>query len=204
MKKIIVMLFIAALIFSASFVSAEGLYVSGDLGATLTGDSSFTAPGEKIDFDFETGLLVNGAVGMDLGNNVRVEGEIGYQTADVDRISKGGEAFDGGDNINVLSFLINGYYDIPMDAPVTPFISGGIGFANVQLEDDDGGRDADDSVFAYQIGAGLGYVVDEQITVDCGYRYMATSDPEFDIQGSTGDAEYGSHNFYVGVRFAIQ
>ncbi len=54
----------------------------------------------------------------------------------------------------------------------------------------------DDTVFAYQVGAGVGYAVTEKVSFDVKYRYFATSDPEFD----TTKAEYSSHNVYAGIR----
>jgi len=38
----------------------------------------------------------------------------------------------------------------------------------------------DDTVFAYQIGAGAGYAVNKNITIDLKYRYFATEDPDFE------------------------
>ena len=56
--------------------------------------------------------------------------------------------------------------------------------------------DADDTVFAWQVGAGIGYALTPQLTFDLKYRYFATSDPEFD--GT--EVEYASHNVYAGIR----
>jgi len=100
--------------------------------------------------------------------------------------------------VDVLSFLVNCYYDIETGSPVTPFIGVGIGAANVDVEDED------DTVFAYQASAGIGYAISDSTTLELGYRYMATSDPEFHALGETIEAEVGSHNFYGGVRVAIQ
>jgi len=57
----------------------------------------------------------------------------------------------------------------------------------------------DDTVFAYQVGVGVGYAVNEKINLDVKYRYFGTSDPEFD----TTEAEYSSHNVYVGIRVSF-
>ena len=69
--------------------------------------------------------------------------------------------------------------------------STGVGYANVDLDGDE-----DDSVFAYQVGAGIGYAVSDQATIDLKYRYFATEDPDF---GGV-DAEVASHNIYLGIR----
>ena len=49
------------------------------------------------------------------------------------------------------------------------------------------------------MGAGVDYAVNEKITIDFKYRYLGTSDPEFD----TTTVEYSSHNFYAGIRAAF-
>ena len=51
-------------------------------------------------------------------------------------------------------------------------------------------------MFAWQVGAGIGYALTPQLTFDLKYRYFATSDPEFD--GT--EVEYASHNVYAGIR----
>ena len=203
MKKCRVVLFALALIFTASYASAEGLYARGSIGASLVDDSTVTVQGYSgsAEIEFDTGLLFSAAIGSDLGNNTRVEGEVSYMTADVDRIVAGGLYIDLADEVNVLSLLVNCYYDIETGSTMTPFIGAGIGVANVEVEGD---GSEDDTVFAYQAGAGIGYAVNDSTTLELGYRYMATSDPEFQEAGETVEAEVGSHNFYVGVRVAIQ
>ena len=76
----------------------------------------------------------------------------------------------------------------------------GIGFAGVSAEDLAAAgvsvSSYDDTVFAYQFGVGVGYAVEESVTLDFGYRYFATSDPEF----NGAEFEFESHNISFGVR----
>ena len=203
MKKCVVVLFALALVFTASYASAEGLYVKGILGATMPTDSTVDVSGQSVpadngdyDFEFDSGWLFGAAVGSDLGNNVRVEGEIAYSSADVDTI-EGDDASDF--EVSGWTYLLNCYYDIDNGSSVTPFIGAGIGAATVEFDDD--GDDDDDTVFAYQVSAGIGYAVNDSTTIELGYRYLATSDPEF--EDGDVEAEYGSHNFAIGVRMAL-
>ena len=84
----------------------------------------------------------------------------------------------------------------------TPYLSAGLGFAKVEVNDLNvpgsglPNSNDDDTVFAYQVGVGVGYAVNEKVTIDAKYRYFATSDHEFD----TREAEFASHNFFFGVR----
>lgn len=98
--------------------------------------------------------------------------------------------------------MANAYYDFKNSSIVTPYIGGGIGFANVNVGDGNVGgvqvwADDDDTVFAYQLAIGTGFDVTKELTIDLGYRYYATQDPSFELV----DAEYSSHNVMVGLRY---
>ena len=62
-----------------------------------------------------------------------------------------------------------------------------------------------DTVFAYQIGGGIGYRVDESITVQLGYKYQAAAGLQFD--GKSGPTSVKTktdmkiHLFEVGLRY---
>jgi opacity protein-like surface antigen len=57
----------------------------------------------------------------------------------------------------------------------------------------------DDTIFVYHVGGGVGYIVSTKVTLDLKYRYLVGSDPEF----GTTEAEFVSHNFYIGVRYTF-
>jgi len=206
MNKNLLIIFVCvpALFFSATVHSAEGLYISGNLGFAMASDSDLTdstVPGVTVNTEFDTGLAFAAALGYDF-NRFRVEGEISYQTNDVDKIGAQGVFFDATGDATALSFLINGYYDFVNRSAFTPYISAGLGFAQVEFNDLNisgsgfPGSSDDDTVFAYQIGIGVGYAVTEKVTIDVKYRYFGTEDSEYD----TTEAEFASNNFLFGVR----
>ena len=201
MKKCVIALFVFALVFAASYASAEGLYLKGGIGASLVDDSTVRVQGmsDSAEMKFDTGLFLGGAIGYDLGNNVRLEGEVSYMTTDVDRVYGPGSSFDVSNDVNVLSYLVNFYYDVKNQSPSTFIIGGGIGVSNVEVDNDG----YDDTVFAYQVGAGVGYATSDSVTIEVGYRYLATSNPEFEYNGIRVEAEVGSHNIYCGVRVTM-
>ena len=104
-----------------------------------------------------------------------------------------------------LGLLLNGYYDFVNKSPWTPFVSAGLGLARVDSNDMNvpgsgiANTNEDDTVFGFQVGAGVGYAVSGTVSLDVKYRYFGTSDPEFD----TTDVEYSSHNVYAGVRVSL-
>ncbi len=65
----------------------------------------------------------------------------------------------------VTGGMVNAAYDIDVF-----YLLGGVGMAN--LEFDDGLVSDDETGFAWQIGAGVGYALDENMIVDLKYRYF--------------------------------
>lgn len=215
MKKAIYTSIIAlALVFSANAYAAQGMYVSVDAGLAMSDDIDVTLPrdfpGAKFSFEFDTGAAFSGAIGYRM-ENFRVEGEVGYQKNDFDTTEISAFNFnlaeletDG--DVNIVSFLANAYYDFPTGSRFTPFISAGLGVAQVEVNDlffprIPGGVTAteDDTVFAWQVGAGVSYAISSMLDLELKYRYFVTEDPEFE-----GDITFDgptSHNVYLGMRF---
>ncbi len=76
--------------------------------------------------EFDAGVAVLAALGYKM-EQLRFEGEIGYQVNDFDQQSA--------PLIADLSFLANVYYDIPTTSRFTPFLTAGIGFVMVDVND---------------------------------------------------------------------
>ena len=196
MKKIIVLLVSVFLILGSSYVfAADGPYFSGNIGAAFLTDSDISGGGVDGELRFDTGFVVAGAVGTSI-DSFRIEGEVSYQSNDTDEVKidgLGSGDIDG--DVTALSLLLNGYYDFNNGSAITPYLTAGIGYSNVEIDLDDLG-DENDGVFAYQFGAGFGFAATDNVTIDAKYRYFATEDPDFDGV----DAEVASHNIYLGVR----
>jgi opacity protein-like surface antigen len=211
MKKILVSIAgcAALLAFSSMAECAEGPYVGGNIGFAIPNDSDLSEPGVSGTIESETGYALGVVAGIDLGIT-RVDGEVAYQKNDLDTITLtifglGTASSSITGDISSLTFLVNGYYDFKNTSPLTPYVSAGFGFSRVEVSDISvpgiGPITAseDDTVFAYQVGAGVGYAITPELTIDAKYRYFGTSDPSF---GGT-EAEYSSHNFYGGLRVSF-
>lgn len=195
MKKFM-SLCVALLVFFASAPLAQAAtpYVSASAGLALLSESD--VEGSWVtDIDYKSGFVINGALGLD-GGMYRIEGAVGYQVSDWDEIN-GIELADNVDaEVSILSFMANGYLDIEMPVSmVTPYLTAGVGIANVAFEDFEDSDD--DTVFAYQFGAGVGIDAIPNVMLDLGYRYFATGDvsPAEDV-----DVSIASHNIVAGVR----
>ena len=189
---------------------AAGGYVGLEGGAVWLSESSFTVLGENIgDLKFDTGWSIGAVAGYDFGT-WRLEGELAYRSSGAkeftDAFGAGSSSLDG--DVTSTAIMVNAFYDFKTLSPsVYPYIGVGIGGANVSADVKEAGLqvlDDSDFVFAYQFVAGVAFPVSKQLTIDLNYRYFATTDPTFEISGLpgvTGDAEYASHNAFLGLRY---
>jgi opacity protein-like surface antigen len=190
--------------------AAEGLYMSGHLGASWLSDADFDGSNPAIrlrsEVEFDPGVHLGAAIGYDFGR-FRFEGEFGYRSnefkemkdIELNGLPLGNLDADG--DLDAFLFMVNGFYDFDTGTKFTPYLGGGIGFASLEINDISIAGiingDEDDSVFAYQLAGGVGYEITEQIVVDLSYRFVATADPDF----GTIESEYHSHTLMAGIRF---
>ena len=112
-------------------------------------------------------------------------------------------------DVKVFTGFVNAVLDADFGAPIVPFFGGGIGFANVNLDNVTGTSrgnkfnlaDQSDTVLAFQAMVGAGYKVTDLITAEFGYRFLTLNNPTFD-NGGAGEFELGidSHQFWLGLR----
>lgn len=201
MRKTISLAAITMIFGITSTVSAtEGMYISANIGAAIPSDSELTdpsSPGLTPDLGYKSGLAVTAALGYDLGNDTRFEGEISYQKNDFDTIFSSGVTRNVTGDANALSLLLNGYYDFATGNALIPYVTAGLGVTNIETNDfTSTGSVNNDTAFAYQIGFGTTYTLSEEMAIDLRYRYLASNNLTF---GST-EVEYASHNIYLGVK----
>jgi len=196
--------------------AGEGAYATINLGAAFTQDATNagSASAISIESEFDTGVFVSGAAGYRWAQGVAVEGEILYSKADIDKLrlnNAGGTGaslasirFDG--DVSTVGFMVNGAYNHDTGTQWTPFIKGGVGVAKISVNDITANgtliADDDDTVFAYQIGAGVDFAVNDQFGIGLAYRYFGTADPTFkDSTGTNFDSELSQH--IISVRGTV-
>ncbi len=198
----------AVLVAPAAIAADQGWYVSGMAGVTFAEDANVTD--SSIPFPLtassDTGFNLAGAGGYAFGNGLRLEGEVAYRQFDVDKITIVGVSLPASGNGNSFSLMANGFYDFDLGGGWKPYVGGGIGLARVEASKIAiaGGAlvDDEDTVFAYQVGGGMGYTLTPQATVFLDYRYFATEDPTFrDVDGGTLKSELHTHNVSLGLRY---
>jgi len=188
--------------FLAPASSTEGAYVSASVGEAAMNNVNFS---NYNGFGrYNSGITMLGAVGYGFKNNCRLEGEVGYQANDNNNDYYG--ASFNNRNISVLFFLANGYYDIPVFGGAQPYITAGIGVANVNANGiiAQGGLpnipSVNETAFAYQLGVGITIPINNNIKLDARYRYFATNvivDSLFD------NTRLSSNSVLLGLKIGI-
>ena len=177
----------------------NGLYVGGIVGSSLQPDTSLSSPslGSEV-LEFYPGYTFGGFVGYDFGNHFRLEGELSYRE---NRIRNGG----GEDPQAIASaMMFNGFYDVPLMKPLSLYLGGGFGVATAQLETVSLGQviDANESVFAYQLEAGINCNFRPNVNFSLGYRYFGASNPEFVLPaGQRVQMALENHEFIMKMRY---
>jgi opacity protein-like surface antigen len=192
MKRTLLATSALALIAGSGQANADGFYVSILGGANFMQDKSGTQgvplAGTSFKFDPDTGFTVGGAVGLHLDKwlkGTRVEFEASYRHNDV-----GGSwtnfsvpFFHSGGPVSAtmsnFAVMANVWYDIDVGQKWVPYVGGGAGWDRAHLDGVFVGSTAfsvERSGFAFQLGAGLNYPIQDGVSLGIGYRYFRGPD----------------------------
>jgi len=190
MRALKLLLIAAAVsLFGVQGASAQ-LYLGGHLGLNITHDTDLAG----LNFTFDPGLAIGGVVGYRVTPNVRIDGEVTYRVNDLDEI--GGSP--AGDEIRSLAFLVNVYYDFTTGSPWVPYVGGGLGVANHELDPASGPTEEED-LFAFQLGAGVAYELNPAMALTLDYRFFGTEEPEF----AGFEYDYLNSTIQIGLRYSF-
>ena len=198
-----------------------GPYVSGFFGVSVpintdvtstTSGTGATTFNDRVEFD--PNINIGGTGGFDFGF-LRVEGELSYKNGEMSEITEqnsGTRITNVDGRLGALAMMFNAFLDLHNDTRVTPYFGGGVGFATLYLSDTFGTeattgnrsrlyRSDDDTVFAYQAGAGLEIALTKMLSIDLGYRYFGATKAKFNNHSSTTtELKIESHNGSIGLR----
>ena len=114
---------------------------------------------------------------------------------------------------SMIAFMANVDYDFDTGSRWVPYVGGGLGVATISLDTENAQgtslTDDSDTVFAYQVGTGIGYefplAEGRSITVSLDYRYFGTQDPTFtgDVTGAEFDVEISGHDIGIGIIYGF-
>jgi OmpA-OmpF porin, OOP family len=198
---------------------------------SFTGPYDFTSS-QSIDTSFKTGFVVGGNLGVDWGT-FRTDIELAYRGNKsaknarlkthyhVDYTYAGNpysydtsrdDAVASKLNLNAYSLMANVWYDFHNILPhgITPYVGGGLGLAEVQLSGSlDGSKinTRNDTVFAWQLGAGVSAPITGKLTAFLDYRYFNTGNVHLKLSpnfhGGDVDGDYRDHTVLVGLRINL-
>lgn len=201
----------AAVLAAASTAEAkDGFYLDAKDGITFLQNLESSAAGFTGDADTKIGFASSGAVGyaVDIpqtGGTFRGEIEVAYRTNDADELEIAGIIFDIDGDITSKSIMFNGFYDFDLGSGWRPYMGFGLGAAQVEMDFETNVAqlvDDEETVFAVQVFAGIGYQFFERLTVSLGYRFFGTDEIEFtDESGARFGTDYQSHGIEAGIRF---
>ncbi len=196
----------AVLLAGAGGASAQSFYVGAYGGVNYGHESDVLVDGiGGINMATDIGYAVGGFVGYDFGNSFRVEGELAYRRNALNEMSQGGLAMAMEGYVSSTALMVNGLYDFDSGSALTPYIGGGVGVAQFSVRDamfvdiPDTPTNQDDTVFAYQFIAGVGYELSPTLTLFADYRLFGTMDPEFTDDGETIEVSYLNSSIMVGI-----
>lgn len=212
MKLKIVVCLVFALMAFAGF-SQDGVkpYVRVSGGGVFLNDADISGRTGLDDAEFDNGYVLGAAVGLatDVEDPetmipIRAEVEFSYQKNDLDQLNpSSGFVLVGSESgdVSIMTLMVNGYVDFKNESIVTPYLMAGVGAARVDMKLKVGAvsGDDDDTVAAFQAGAGLAFAVSKNVSIDTEYRYFLTDNP--DIDGA--EVEISGHRLQMGVRYTF-
>lgn len=195
MKKALLAAAFLCLASALPAAAAQGPYVGVAGGLAIVHDSDVDVPGVgSADLEYDTGFGFNVSAGMRF-DQARIEAEFGVNQADLDQLSGPGGSVGLDGDLTTMSFMVNGYYDVKMAAPVTPYFGVGLGLINGEFEIE--GDEGDDTAFGYQFTAGLTAPINPLLDLDIYYRYQGSSD--FEDEGE--EISYDASLIFAGIRY---
>ncbi|MCQ8185753.1 outer membrane beta-barrel protein [Parvularcula maris] len=211
-KPVLISLCSAVFLTSAAHAqSGSGPYVQlhGGYFANLADEIDVTVPGAlgpietTSEFDYGGGFAFGGLVGFHVTPAFALEGEITYRSSDVDsfRFVVGGDAVveTGGGSVDTVAFMANGVYRLQSEAAFTPYVGGGIGYATIDRDDEDGIEL--DGAFAYQLKAGADFPLGAG-ALGGEISYFGTTG--FEASGSGAEAEYDYRGISVMATYKLR
>ncbi len=206
MKKIFFMALSAALfstVISATASARDGAYLAiraGSVNENMNSDDDSVYDDNRLDFDYV--WFVSGAVGY-RWNYWRAELEYTYRNDFDDNIPSGihPDVFSHM-VLKSKSVMANAYFDFMPNYVISPYISGGIGWTYLEMEEKSHtfglvqpAQSFDETNFTWSLGAGLTIRINKCINIDGGYRYID--------MGEIEHANINAHEVYGGIRYTF-
>lgn len=125
--------------------------------------------------------------------------------------------------LSVYSAMLNVYYDIDTGTKFTPYVGAGIGYAHLKNKTKvtgstpagalNLGSSESENNFAWNVGAGVSYALNDKVSLDAGYRYSDYGNIKESVSQKVsglkeplnvnGKYDVTSHEFLLGARYSF-
>ncbi len=181
--------------------------------STIGGDTTWRYDSSGKDNVFGGGL----GLGYCFSNNLRAEIEYFYRTRFDYSQRTNDNLFDASQELKTQTLMAQIFYDFKNNTSLTPYVFAGVGVAYHKAEASaqqilgpfryKGSNDSTE--FAWNIGVGTSYEVNDRIAIDFMYRYLSLGEVEWennrtdggDPAGGTG--EMIANEFLFAVRYSF-
>ncbi len=173
----------------------SGVYFNAGVGVNWADDVDVEIAGISGNVDLDVGARLGLGVGYNFNKYMGVEFDTGFLWNDFDD-------FDG--SLWHLPFMVNGVFRYPNESKFEPYVGGGIGGSlDILYVDDFGIDDTDtDFNFAWQFLAGVRYMLQDNMSLGLGYKFLGVSSSDYDIDGIDIDVD-DSDNHSLNVVFNV-
>ena len=194
------------------YIGVKGGYEYKDNDSSKVTDTTNNATNHN--WKNESGYAVGGAFGYNfagMGVPVRAEAEYLYHNQ-FKYSATNSTTGTFSSKIDIHTVFANFYYDIKTSTAFTPYVGAGLGVAwvNQKVASTFGGwtptahdGNYDTTNFAWNVGAGVGYSVTDNVILDLGYRYTNYGDSKKVSVGTTQfrAKDLTGHSALLGLRY---
>lgn len=169
--------------------------------------------GVALGYDFSHAFDVPMRVELDF--MARDKAENTYNTQN--RIRQGvHQTRDVKNQVKLNTLMVNGYYDFKNESAFTPYVSAGLGWAAVDLKstrvDHRDGKETFSETrshtsnnFAWSLGLGVAYEINDDFNIDLGYRYLDAGKADVSASDDNGTrtskVKVKSNDIMLGVTY---
>ena len=218
MKRLIASLVLALTLVAPSNASAaQGLYLTPKFMMTVqntgTVERSSLLAGRGVDSHSQFTLGGAIAAGYDFwfSHMIPIRAELELALRGNSENSEDGPWGSTKLTTNSTTLLANVYYDFHNSTAFTPYVGAGVGLAfnylGVDVHDNarNLGYSCDDrsTNFAWQVGAGVAYSINENMAIDAGYRYLDLGYTETKTSGTSVGIRPYNHEVMLGLRIGF-
>jgi opacity protein-like surface antigen len=181
-----------------------GAAVGGDLGwlPGLRGEVELAYRHSKL------GRASASAVITDTFDAVFISHATGFTTLLTSTLTGTASFASNSGSVRTFTLMANAWYDIDMGSNFTPYVGGGVGYADNEVKHGlvFNGSSGD---FAWQLGAGVNYKISDGTSIGLGYRYLDAGDVTLLMAPRLGGPvpsqtyDITSHSVLVNVNFKI-